>query len=95
MDEIQRDEGLLYAYHMYEMSLSDETSRLNYALEKGLAKGVERGQKQGLAKGLEEGRKEAYQEKLETARRFKAMGLPNEQIASGTGLSLEEIATLN
>jgi hypothetical protein len=39
MDEIQRDEGLLHAYQMYEMSLSDETSKLNFAREKGIKQG--------------------------------------------------------
>jgi predicted transposase/invertase (TIGR01784 family) len=79
MDEIQRDEGLLHAYHMYEMSLSDETSRLNYAMEKGL--------KQGMKKGVK-------QEKLEIARKLKTLGLSSEQIVSTTGLSPKRIATL-
>jgi predicted transposase/invertase (TIGR01784 family) len=47
MDEIQRDEGLLHAYQMYEMTLSDETSKLNYAREKG----IELGRKEGLEAG--------------------------------------------
>jgi predicted transposase/invertase (TIGR01784 family) len=46
---------------------------------------------EGVAEGVEKGRKEACQE---NARRFKALGLSDEQIAIGTGLSLEEIAVL-
>jgi hypothetical protein len=34
------------------------------------------------------------QQLLETARRFKALGLDPEQIAAGTGLSAQEIAAL-
>jgi predicted transposase/invertase (TIGR01784 family) len=35
MDKISQDEGLLHAYQMYEMTLSDETTRINGALRKG------------------------------------------------------------
>ena len=45
----------------------------------------------GLATGREEG---AYQNKLETARSFLSMGLSPEQVAQGTGLSLEVIQKL-
>jgi len=45
----------------------------------------------GLATGREEG---AYQNKLETARSFLSMGLEPEQVAQGTGLSLEVIQKL-
>jgi predicted transposase/invertase (TIGR01784 family) len=92
MDEIQRDEGLLHAYHMYEMSLSDETSRLNYALEKGLRqgmkKGVKQGKEQGLKQGMEQGQKK---EKLGIAQKMKLAGLSKKQIAAFTGLSPKEI----
>ncbi len=47
------------------------------------AKGIE----QGLAKGREE-------EKIETARRFKNLGVPAETISTATGLSTEAIAAL-
>ena len=36
----------------------------------------------------------AYQTKLETAKAFKQMGLPLDQIAKGTGLSVKEIEEL-
>jgi len=41
--------------------------------------------------GREEGREE---EKLEIARNLLAMGIPNDQIAKGTGLSLDTISEL-
>ena len=45
----------------------------------------------GLKQGLERG---AYEKALETARRFLSMGLSAEQVAQGTGLSLEVIQKL-
>jgi len=47
------------------------------------------------AEGLAEGKAEGEHNKaIETALRFKEMGLPVEQIAKGTGLSIEEIEKL-
>ena len=61
----------------------------------GLATGREEGISIGLERGLATGREEgAYQTKLETARNLLAMGLEPEQVAQGTGLSLEIILQL-
>ena len=49
------------------------------------------GYEEGLHTGREEG---AYQKALETARNLLAMGLEPEQVAQGTGLSLEVIQKL-
>ena len=57
----------------------------------GLEKGLVEGEKVGLEKGLVEGEKKA---KIESAKRFLSMGLSVEQVAAGTGLSLEEIEKL-
>ena len=57
----------------------------------GLEKGLVEGEKVGLEKGLAEGEKKA---KIESAQRFLSMGLSVEQVAAGTGLSLEEIEKL-
>ena len=45
----------------------------------------------GLAEGIEQG---AEKTKIETAKKFISMGLPLEQIAKGTGLSLEKVQEL-
>lgn len=51
---------------------------------------------EGREKGLAEGRAEGQTSKAkEIAGRLLAMGLPPEQIAEATGLSLEEIETLH
>ena len=57
----------------------------------GLEKGLVEGEKVGLEKGLVEGEKKA---KIESAKRFLSMGLSVEKVATGTGLSLEEIEKL-
>ena len=65
----------------------------------GLATGREEGREEGISIGLERGRatgreEGAYQTKLETARNLLSMGLSPEQVAQGTGLSLEIIQQL-
>ena len=61
------------------------------AREQGIEKGIEQGIEKGIEQGIEKG---AYQNKIETAKAFKAMGIPLAQIAKGTGLSIEEIEKL-
>ena len=57
----------------------------------GYDEGYEKGISIGLEQGLERG---AYEKALETARSFLSMGLSPEQVAQGTGLSLEVIQKL-
>ena len=45
----------------------------------------------GLSQGISQG---AYQKAVETAKKFLSMGLSVEQVADGTGLSIEEIEKL-
>ena len=68
----------------YEQEMNDEKrlrSEYNTARRMGL--------EEGLEKGREEGREEA---RLESARKFKQLGVAAEIIAEATGLSPEEIA---
>lgn len=46
---------------------------------------------EGFSSGIQQGK---HEQALETAKNFLSMGLPIEQIAKGTGLSIEEIKTL-
>ena len=55
--------------------------------EHGIAIGEERGISLGITQG-------AYQRAVETAKKFLSMGLSVEQVADGTGLSVEEIEKL-
>ena len=52
---------------------------------------LRQGKEQGFEAGLQQG---AYQTKLETAKSFLSMGLEPEQVAQGTGLSLEAVRQL-
>ena len=65
-------------------------------MEKGLERGMERGMEKGMKKGLIKGMKKGYAKgshraKLENASNFLKMGLSIDQVAQGTGLTVEEI----
>ena len=55
--------------------------------EYGIAIGEKLGEERGISLG-------AYQKAVETAKKFLSMGLSVEQVADGTGLSVEEIEKL-
>ena len=69
--------------------LSILMTEYDYATDMAVQK--EEAYEDGLFAGREEG---AYETKLETARSFLSMGLEPEQVAQGTGLSLEIILQL-
>ena len=69
--------------------LSILMTEYNYATDMAVLK--EEAYEDGLFAGLERG---AYQTKLETAKSFLSMGLAPEQVAQGTGLSLEIVQQL-
>ena len=69
------------------------------AFEDGFSAGEEHGIAIGEKRGITIGRNEgislgAYQKAVETAKKFLSMGLSVEQVADGTGLSIEEIEKL-
>jgi predicted transposase/invertase (TIGR01784 family) len=84
----------------YEDGLKDGMERgmaqgMVQGLERGLTQGMEQGIVQGLERGLTQGMEQgSRQSRLEIARNFKRSGLPAEQIARNTGLSVEEIRAL-
>lgn len=50
---------------------------------------------EGRKEGIEEGRKEGQaQEKIESAKRYLAMGFSPEQVAQGNGMPLDEVLKL-
>ena len=99
-DYLERKGGEVLSILMTEYDYATDMAVLKEeAYEDGLFVGREEGISIGLATGREEGisigREEgAYQNKLETARSFLSMGLSPEQVAQGTGLSLEVIQKL-
>ena len=54
-----------------------------------------RGKKEGISEGIQQGLQQgAYEKAIETAKKFLAMGISIEQVAQGTGLSVEAINNL-
>ena len=91
-DYLERKGGEVLSILMTEYNYATDMAVLKEeAYEDGLFVGLERGRATGREEGREEG---AYQTKLETAKNLLSMGLEPEQVAQGTGLSLEVILQL-
>jgi len=103
-DYLERKGGEVLSILMTEYDYATDMAVLKEeAYEDGLFAGLATGREEGISIGLATGREEgisiglergAYQNKLETARNLLAMGLEPEQVAQGTGLSLEVIQKL-
>ena len=79
---------------MYDSSLKykwDNKNVLDYAVKEGIEKGIAQGIAQGITQGITQGKLE---EAIAIAREFKKIGIRLEDIAKGTGLSIEEIEKL-
>lgn len=85
LSELSREER--EKYDPYIRMYRDWLVTLDFAKQKGEAKGFMRGLTEARAEGRAEG-------KLDVARRMKAMSIPAETISLCTGLSLDEIAGL-
>jgi predicted transposase/invertase (TIGR01784 family) len=85
--ELSADDKVRAEYEMRLKARLDRNSFLHEAREEGMEKGLEKGMK----KGREEGRQK---EKEEIARNLKALGIPIEKIAQGTGLTEQQIKEL-
>ena len=76
------------------MNLHDRDN-FRRGLKEGIEQGISQGISQGIAQGLQQGISQGTQQKaIETAKNFISMGLSIEQVAQGTGLSIEEIQAL-
>ena len=74
----------------YNLSLAAEK-----AAEKAAKKAAKKAREEGISIGRNEGISLGAQQKaIETAKKFLAMGLSVEQVADGTGLSIDEIENL-
>ena len=95
-DYLERKGGEVLSILMTEYDYATDMAVLKEeSYEDGLFAGLATGREEGISIGLATGREEgAYQTKLETARSFLSMGLAPEQVAQGTGLSLEVIQKL-
>ena len=83
---------MLLAEYDYDTDIAVQRKE---AFDDGFSAGEERGitigRNEGISLGLTQG---AYQKAVETAKKFLSMGLSVEQVADGTGLSIEEIEKL-
>ena len=98
-----RQNYMTLAYDMYMVAKEAAEVAAEKAFENGFSAGEERGitigrnegiaigEERGISLGITQGEQKA---KLETARKFLSMGLSVEQVANGTGLSIEEIEKL-
>ncbi|WP_400263068.1 Rpn family recombination-promoting nuclease/putative transposase [Sphingobacterium sp. SG20118] len=77
------------AVRMYQQEQFEEAKSI--ALATGKAEGKAEGLAAGKAEGLAEGE---HKKALATALKFKEMGIPLDIIATGTGLTIEEIENL-
>ena len=76
-----------HAYDEHINAIMIQNDVLDNSKREGRAEGLAEGRAEGLAEGR-------AAEKAENAKRFLAMGLSPQQVADGTGLSLEEIMKL-
>ena len=68
---------------------------MKQGLEKGMAEGMEKGMKQGLEKGLEKGMEKGMEKaRFEMAKNLLRLGVELEIISEATGLSKEELSSL-
>ena len=75
------------------MRLSEE--RYDNPAYRDIKNSIDTAKEEGREEGRKEGREEGIaKEKLATAKRLLGMGLTQEQVAKGTGLSIEEIERL-
>ncbi|MBO5289342.1 MAG: hypothetical protein J6B11_08100, partial [Spirochaetales bacterium] len=85
-------QNMLLAEYDYDTDIAVQRKEaFDDGISIGRNEGIAIGEERGISIGLSQG---AQQAKLETAKKFLAMGLSVEQIANGTGLSIEEIEKL-
>ncbi len=78
----------------YEKAV-DSFSVSQIVMEDQFNEGIKKGREEGIKKGRKEGMEKGERKKqLEIALNSKRMGIPIEQIAMFTGLSLEEVKEL-
>ena len=100
INELKENREVRRKYMTYTTRIAEAKSE---AFEDGFSAGEEHGIAIGEKRGITIGRNEgislgitqgAYQKAIETAKKFLSMGLSVEQVADGTGLSVEEIEKL-
>jgi predicted transposase/invertase (TIGR01784 family) len=89
----------LEVYEYWSMRVQDERGAIEFAEERGMRHGLQRGRQEGEVVGLQRGRQEGevvglQRGKEETARKMLAKGYDVAEVADLTGLTGEEVAAL-
>ena len=96
LKELSEDERTRLLVQSREKFRQDQEAREIEEFQKGLEKGKQQGIAEGIEKGKQQGIVEGIKSKsIEIAKSALKMGMSNEQIMNLTGLTLEEIKTLN
>ena len=90
-DLFRMDPNLLEDYFDQERAHQDYEAAISYSRAEGEKRGIKLGREEGEKRGIKLGREE---EKFATARRMKAGGMSDPQIAQFTGLPLAAIEAL-
>ena len=94
-DLFRTDPNLLEDYFDQERAHQDYEAAISYSRAEGEKRGIKLGREEGLTQGREEGLSQGREEeKFATARRMKAGGMSDPQIAQFTGLPLAAIEAL-
>ena len=96
LKRVQGNEEWRAEYMTWEMLKQDTydsgfSAGEEYGFSLGRNEGIAIGEERGISLGITQG---AYQKAVETAKKFLSMGLSVEQVADGTGLSVDEIEKL-
>ena len=94
--ELKEDRETRRKYMTYTTRIAEAKSEAREeGIKYGIAIGEERGRNEGISIGLSQGISQGARDaKLETAKNLLSIGLSQDQIASVTGLSVEEIEKL-
>ena len=96
LKRVQGNEEWRAEYMTWEMLKQDTydsgfSAGEEYGIAIGEKRGILLGRNEGISLGITQGE---HKKAVETARKFLSMGLSIEQVANGTGLSIEEIEKL-
>ena len=96
INELKEDRETRRKYMTYTTRIAEAKSEAREeGIKYGIAIGEERGRNEGISIGLSQGISQGARDaKLETAKNLLSIGLSQDQIASVTGLSVEEIEKL-
>ena len=92
LEQVSGDERLRRIAELKEKAMLDDKAALDYATEKGIAKGIEQGRTEGLAEGIEKGKAEGFEKGKNTliTTMFKN-GATIDSLEKLTGLNRKEL----